>query len=394
MRRRADAQSNDKASARLHSRYAPMTRYRNSSLLIVLPYGGGDSEACSFACSSRFIAIVILSIARVSVAQTISPTGVPSWTPFDSDSFTSVNLSDLSVHIEIPIRSLPARAPQLNVKLSADSNALGTPAPLDGPGSQFVRPGTPRHTFAGMPVIDDFVAYGGLGCVYANDASDKVESIDHNSNTGECGDHGGTCVPGYVDESWVHFNSNSGMFQVLSLDGDQIDYSTFEAGAKTREDGFCATATGCGAHADFSQVNAHWLTKQIVGKAGFSRIMQFIADREQPIDGLFGQSDPGLWMKLVSGPFPFGFADNWAGQGGMGAPKSKGDWAATVHDYNYSSNGLTIGNYWNPSISPAAAKALIQSNKNLIRNTGGAQAFKMGIYFGAVNAWQWFAHAW
>jgi hypothetical protein len=235
---------------------------------------------------------------------------------------------------------------------------------------------------------------GGLNCVYANDAGDNVESIDHKSDSGECGDHGGTGVPGYVNESWAHFNNSSGMFQVASLDGDQIDYSTFEAGAKTREDGFCATASGCGAHADFSQVNAQWLTKQIVGKAGFSGMMQFIAGREQLIGGLLGQSDPGFGMKFVCGPFPFGFADNWAGQGGMGAPQSKGDWAAMVHDYNYTTIGLMIKNYWNPSISPATEEALMQSNKNLLRNISGAQLLKIGLYFGLVNAWQWLAHTW
>ena len=383
-----------------------MTRTQNSFLFTSLPSAERESEARSFACFSRFFAIVILSIAKFSVAQAITQAGISPWTAFDSDSFAPERLSNLNHHIEIPIRSFPARALPLNIKLPADSNAS---APLYGPGLQVGWPGNPHHTFVWEPGMDNFVGHGSahardnsliipgtvsLACVYANDDGNNVESIDHDSNSGECSDHGGTCVPGYVNENWAHFNSGNGMFQVASLDGDQIDYSTFEAGARTREDGFCATATGCGAHADFSQVNARWLTKQILGQAGLWGMMQFIADREQPIDGLLGQSDPGFGMKLLSGPFPIGFANNWAGQGGMGPPQSKGDWAAMVHDYNYSSIGLTIKNYWNPFISPAAAKALIRSNNNLIRNTSGVQAFKTGFYFEAVNAWQWFAHAW
>src|ERR1035438_8370461 len=44
----------------------------------------------------------------------------------------------------------------------------------------------------------------GLDCVYANDAGNGVESIDHSSNSGECGSSGGKWVPGYADENWAH----------------------------------------------------------------------------------------------------------------------------------------------------------------------------------------------
>jgi RHS repeat-associated protein len=39
-----------------------------------------------------------------------------------------------------------------------------------------------------------FIDPTGLDCVYANDAGNGVGSIDHNSNSGECGDHGGSWV--------------------------------------------------------------------------------------------------------------------------------------------------------------------------------------------------------
>jgi hypothetical protein len=83
----------------------------------------------------------------------------------------------------------------------------------------------------------------------------------------------------------------------------------------------------------------------------------------------------------------------------MGPPGGQGDWAASVHDYNFSENGpapgegITIGTYFNPTISQATAKALIQSNNNLITNAGGIQGVKMGLFFGIVDAFQWVAHA-
>lgn len=69
----------------------------------------------------------------------------------------------------------------------------------------------------------------GLDCVYANDAGNGVESIDHSSSSGECGGSGGTWAPGYVDENRAHFNNNTNMFQVGSVDGAgsgaKVDYT-------------------------------------------------------------------------------------------------------------------------------------------------------------------------
>ncbi|MGA9063176.1 MAG: hypothetical protein WB341_16135 [Terracidiphilus sp.] len=76
----------------------------------------------------------------------------------------------------------------------------------------------------------------------------------------------------------------------------------------------------------------------------------------------------------------------------MGTPQGQGDWAAAVHDFNYNSNGITIGTYFKPWISRATAKALIQSDNNLIKNAGGVQGAKMGMFFGVVNAFQWVFH--
>jgi len=110
-----------------------------------------------------------------------------------------------------------------------------------------------------------------------------------------------------------------------------------------------------------------------------------LANRTEPLRG-------GLLNQLVSGPLNPS-ADHCAGPGGFGPPGGRGDWAASVHDYNFQTNGITLGSYFNPNISPATAKALIQSDNNLIRNAGGAQGAKMGLFFGTVNAFQWYTNS-
>ena len=234
----------------------------------------------------------------------------------------------------------------------------------------------------------------GLDCVYANDAGNGVESIDHNSSSGECGGSGGTWAPGYVDENWAHFNNNTNMFQVGSVDGAgssaTVDYTNFSAGAQTDANGNCTS--GCGGYG-FASANANWLQGQLVGNSnstGLDGYIQFLTGREEPLGG-------GLANQLVSGPLDPS-TDHWAGPGGFGPPGGQGDWAASVHDFNFSQNGpapgqgITIGMYFNPTLSPATSRALIQSNNNLIRNAGGIQGVKMGMFFGVVNAFQYVSH--
>lgn len=229
----------------------------------------------------------------------------------------------------------------------------------------------------------------GLDCVYANDAGNGLESVDHDSNSGECGANGGSWAPGYVNEDWVHFNDRTELFQVGSINGSDnsatVDYTMFAAGATTQ---FNANETACTSGcAGFSLANANWLVNQLVGKSipgGLSGYIQFLVGRETPLRG-------GLLNKLVSGPLDPS-TDHWAGPAGMGPPGGRGDWAASVHDYNYNTNGIKIGDYFNPHLSPETRKALIQSNNMLIRNAGGGvQAGKMGLFFGVVNAFQGYA---
>jgi RHS repeat-associated protein len=229
----------------------------------------------------------------------------------------------------------------------------------------------------------------GLDCVYT---SGNSSSVDHNSSSSECGGSEGTWLPGYVDENWVHYNAGTNMWQVASVDGagkdGTVSYSMFGEGATTRDDGFCVA--GC-AGADFSQANTNWLQKQLVGNSrlgGIDDYLQFLTGREETVQ-------PGL-VKDLSAPLDVS-TDHWAGPGGMGPPGGKGDWAASVHDFNFNTNGITIqntGHYFGLHVSPQTAKMLIQSNNQLIRNAGGVQGIKMGMFFGIVNAFQGYASSW
>jgi hypothetical protein len=152
-----------------------------------------------------------------------------------------------------------------------------------------------------------------------------VESIDHSSNSGECGSNGGSWVPGYADENWAHYNGNTNMFQVGSVNGAgagaTVDYTLFGAGDNT---GFNSTDTACSGCAGFASANANWLQGQLAGNSqlsGLDGYIQFLTGREETLHG-------GLLNQLVSGPLDPS-SDHWAGPGGMGPPGGQGDWAAT-----------------------------------------------------------------
>jgi hypothetical protein len=226
--------------------------------------------------------------------------------------------------------------------------------------------------------------------VYANDAGNGVESIDHDSNSGECGSNGGTWAPGYVDENWATFNQTTQMFQVGSVDGTgsnaTIDYTNFAAGAQTNDNGNCLS--GCSGYG-FASANANWLQSQLVGNSmlgGLDGYIQFLTGRQTPLQG-------GLLMQLAAGPLDPS-TDHWAGPGGMGPPGGRGDWAASVHDYNFMTNDIKVSSYFNPTLKLATANALIKSNNTLMRNAGGVQSVKMFLFFGPSNALQWYANSW
>lgn len=56
----------------------------------------------------------------------------------------------------------------------------------------------------------------GLACVYFNDAGSGVESVDHNTSSGECGSNGGDYVNGATSANQIQYNANSDTFNIQS----------------------------------------------------------------------------------------------------------------------------------------------------------------------------------
>jgi hypothetical protein len=195
-------------------------------------------------------------------------------------------------------------------------------------------------------------------------------------------------VPGDISRENVGIFLKPGgtpMFQVTTNYEGNIYYSTFAGGARTDEDGTCLD--GCQG-ASIAHASTAWL-KSMILNGTLDELMSFAARRTDPRSG-------GYPMELLAGP---GFSpvapDHWAGPGGMGTPRGRGDWAAMVHDYNFTTNVMTMQNtgyFSNPFISRSTARALIQSNNRLLENAGGVQGVKIGLFFGMVNAYQWFFH--
>jgi hypothetical protein len=102
----------------------------------------------------------------------------------------------------------------------------------------------------------------GLNCVYATDKGKGVESIDHDSNSGECGQNGRTWPSGYVEEDWARYNMKAKAFEAASEDGSQVNFAQFQAGAQTNDSGGCLS--GCGSYG-FASADAGWLAGQLRG---------------------------------------------------------------------------------------------------------------------------------
>jgi len=59
----------------------------------------------------------------------------------------------------------------------------------------------------------------GLDCVYLTSGGDGIDSVDHNSDQGECWQNGGYWAPGYVpdDNSYITFDPNSDAIGIVSI---------------------------------------------------------------------------------------------------------------------------------------------------------------------------------
>ena len=86
----------------------------------------------------------------------------------------------------------------------------------------------------------------GLDCVYFNDAGNGVESVDQNSNSGECGSNGGDWINGTLN-SW-QYSPGSDTFRFQSS-SSFYNYNTTASAPGSQTNGIpcygnCDTATG------------------------------------------------------------------------------------------------------------------------------------------------------
>src|SRR5205823_1781638 len=122
--------------------------------------------------------------------------------------------------------------------------------------------------------------------------------------------------PGYVNESWVHWNQKTGQYQVGSIDGSgsnaAVDYAMFKAGAQTDANGDCS-GDKCGGYR-FASANADSLEGQFVGNSVSDGAS--LAERLSPyIQFLTGREDKlSLSSKIAYGGLAF-WKNNWAGPG-------------------------------------------------------------------------------
>jgi RHS repeat-associated protein len=88
----------------------------------------------------------------------------------------------------------------------------------------------------------------GLDCVYFNDAGNGVESVDHHSDSGECGKNGGDWVNGTTSANQVQYNAQNDTFNIQSSD-TWHNYNTTANAPGTQNNGTscfgnCDTANG------------------------------------------------------------------------------------------------------------------------------------------------------
>jgi len=77
------------------------------------------------------------AFASIAYSQPPSPGGLPPFSTYDSDTFSSINLTNLNIHYDIPLRSLPGRGVPFHAHLVTD-NVFGPPNYAYGAGSPII----------------------------------------------------------------------------------------------------------------------------------------------------------------------------------------------------------------------------------------------------------------
>ena len=207
----------------------------------------------------------------------------------------------------------------------------------------------------------------GLDCVYFNDAGNGVESVDHNSNSGECGSNGGDWVNGTTYANLAAYNSKSDTWQIASWGNEggtpSVYWSTAYApglgGGGTEQSGNSIPCSGnCDTADGYSQTGYGFFGPQIANGNWYDALHWAVGQTKQV----------NKFQKWIIND-PNG--RNWCGAGGTGAPSGSDDWSCMAHDYNYMSTGNTWpGNNYNPFSK--SGQTLQDINQTLCNNVSSS----------------------
>jgi len=121
----------------------------------------------------------------------------------------------------------------------------------------------------------------GMDCVYFNATGDAAESIDQNSDSGECGANGGDWVNGTTSFSQIHYNASNDTFNIKSS-SSFYDYNTTASAPGSQTNGttcFANCDTPTGYSSSFSLAN---LQNSEYSVSGFQSLSTLIV----PVGGI------------------------------------------------------------------------------------------------------------
>ena len=209
----------------------------------------------------------------------------------------------------------------------------------------------------------------GLDCVYMDNNDTSIESVDHNSNSGECWQNGGYWADGFVpnDNSWINVNSDTGQILIYSVLGSGAEALTLANG-------------GIGFGADPSQTQ---MSMQLWSESQY-RFPGLLSFGFGVVSDLSTMAMGGLYDAATSSA-AFRFAGTrYCGPGGGGAPNSAVDLACAVHDAAYDALGVSASaNFGTPS-SPWQKVGMQAANQSLY-NSAVANQWDAGA--SSIRAW-------
>ncbi len=178
----------------------------------------------------------------------------------------------------------------------------------------------------------------GLDCVYFNNAGDGVESVDHHSDSGECGSNGGDWVNGTTYSDLASYNRKSDTWNIASWGNEggtptvywTTAYAPGPGGGGTDQNGSSIPCSGnCDTANGYSYTGFGFFGPQIANGNWYDALHWAVGQTNQV----------NKFQKWIIND-PNG--RNWCGAGGTGATSGGDDWSCMAPDYGY----YTTGNTW------------------------------------------------